>query len=78
MLPELKAYGIQPWFNITLGSSNWDEIDDFIKFGLEESTIINFVTPRPHTIEQKFLIVDLISVLISERELTELDQLKCL
>jgi len=59
LIPEFKSYGIQPWFNITLGSSNWDEIDDFIKFGLEENVIINFVTPRPHTIGQKFLIEEL-------------------
>jgi len=59
LIPEFKSYGIQPWFNITLGSSNWDEIDDFIKFGSEENVIINFITPRPHTIEQNFLIDEL-------------------
>lgn len=59
LIPEFDAYGIQPWFNITLGSANWDEIDDFIKFGSEKNIVINFVTPRPHTMEQIYLMGEL-------------------
>lgn len=71
LIPEFKSYGIQPWFNITLGSSNWGEIDDFINFGLEEKVIINFVTPRPHTMEQKSLIDELKFV---AKRVTELEK----
>lgn len=55
LIPKLQSYGMQPWLNITLGKSNWNEILDFIQFGLSNRIIINFITPRPLHLPDKFL-----------------------
>ena len=55
LIPKLQSYGIHLWLNITLGKSNWNEISDFIQFGLSNNIIINFITPRPLHLPDEFL-----------------------
>lgn len=55
LIDLMKKHYIRPAFNITLGSSNWDEIDDFIRFGINHDFMLNFTAPRPLNSNDKFL-----------------------
>lgn len=72
LIPSLKKYGIRPFFNVTLGTSNWHEIQEFIMFGLKYGVIINFITPRPLDPKDTFLMDEMKFVASHAAELQRL------
>ena len=72
LMPILESYGITPFLNVTLGTSNWDEIEDFIIMGLLTKTTINFITPRPLDPSDEYLMDEMRFVASHAEELEDL------
>ena len=51
----MMKHRVRPALNTTLGTSNWKEIDDFIRFSIKNDIVLNFTAPRPLNSNDEFL-----------------------